>query len=229
MTQSCCTAQGTGKFFSKTVKRFERRYRNTGLDNAQQRLVDGLIAAGIDGKSVLEIGCGVGGLHLQLLQNGASHAEGIDLSDAMIREARKFAETLSLSSRVTYLVGDFTTQSDLAQPADVVVMDKVLCCSAEPGQLIHRAAAKCNSVLAVTYPRKALLAKAMFRSAEVLGELFRRSFHPVYHEPEILEAAVVSEGFEEIGAAASPVWQIRIYRKSASKRGDAASSPAFAS
>jgi 2-polyprenyl-3-methyl-5-hydroxy-6-metoxy-1,4-benzoquinol methylase len=227
MTQSCCTSQGTGKFFSKSVRRFERRYRNSGLDNAQKRVVDGLLAAGIEGKSVLEIGCGVGGLHLQLLRSGASIAQGIDLSEAMIAEARKFADRLNLLSRVTYTVGDFATRPEVAKAADVVVMDKVLCCSATPLELIHQAAAKCGSLLAVSYPRRGFLAKAMFRSAEVLGELFRRSFHPVYHQPEMLEGALEREGLEEIRAEASPIWQIRIYRRKSVMMPDAGSSPAF--
>ena len=49
-------------------KRYERRYRRKGLDDNQLQLVRELESMGLDGLTLLEVGCGVGALHQTLLE-----------------------------------------------------------------------------------------------------------------------------------------------------------------
>jgi len=77
-------------------KRYERRYRRKGLDDNQLQLVRELESMGLDGLTLLEVGCGVGALHQTLLEKGASTATGIDLAPrtthvATCREPRQGA------------------------------------------------------------------------------------------------------------------------------------------
>src|SRR5213078_416639 len=64
-----------------------RRFRKRGLDPARLRLVDFLTDRGIQGASVLEIGGGVGELHVELLRRGAARATNLEISRGYETEA----------------------------------------------------------------------------------------------------------------------------------------------
>lgn len=210
---SCCSADGADKFFSKQAKRYAKKFRKKGLDKASQHIVEGLTKLGVDSKSLLEIGCGVGGLHLTLLKQGAASAQGVEVSKGMLDAAKVIASDMGLAEKVSYHCGDFVElNGDLSQ-ADIVVMDKVICCYADPIKLIKKSAFHTRSILAVSYPRKSLLAKVGFSVPSKMGELLRWSFHPYYHETALIEQTIEECGLNEVFSATTPIWQIRIYRK----------------
>src|SRR6478752_2255058 len=77
---TCCTPDGYRTIFgAKTVERDVRRYARKGLVGSAQWLFERLHAATVTGRSVLEIGGGIGDLQLELIQAGASHATNIEL------------------------------------------------------------------------------------------------------------------------------------------------------
>ena len=99
----CCTpspgTEGTNKFFSKQATRYMKKFRKKGLAKEQRYLIEGILSAGISGTSVLEIGCGVGGVHLTLLNHGASSATGIDIAEGMLNGAKELAREMNLGDR----------------------------------------------------------------------------------------------------------------------------------
>ena len=190
-----------------------KKFRKKGLDKASQRIVEGLEVAGIQSKSVLEVGCGVGGLHLTLLQKGASLAQGVDASGGMLEAAANLAQELKLAQRVTYHQGDFVELNSTLAPADIVVMDKVLCCYAEPEALIAKGLSRARELFAVSYPRNSLLAWLSCKVPSVIGRILRWSFRPYYHAPAFLDQTIVNSGFQELSSSVTPVWQIKIYTR----------------
>ena len=78
----------------------------TGLIAVSQRLSDALMSLDPTGKTVLEPGCGRGGLLLGLVQAGAMAATGVDRSAAAIGAARDRFEHSRLSERADLSVGD---------------------------------------------------------------------------------------------------------------------------
>jgi magnesium-protoporphyrin O-methyltransferase len=209
----CCSLEGTNRFFSKSASYYAMRFRVRGLDRPQRLLMNGLRREGFIGKSVLEVGCGVGGLHLTLLRQGARSAIGVEASKGMLEKAMELALELGLEGMVRYQQGDFVDCSAVLPPASIVVMDKVLCCYADPLRLVKTAAAHCTGLLALTYPRNSLLARTAFRIGARIGALWNSSFHPFYHDPDILHRTVVGEGFSEVFAETTLIWQIGIYRR----------------
>ena len=79
----CCDPHGCdGVFRNRFARHVAARYRRRGLGGTEQRMVDFLAARGTEGASVLEIGGGVGELHLELLRLGAARATNLELVDA---------------------------------------------------------------------------------------------------------------------------------------------------
>ena len=88
----------------------------------------GIELSPLTGKSILEIGCGVGGLHLTMLKHGASSAVGIDISEGMIEGAKQLSKELGCENRTQYLLGDVVQINGTIADADIVILDKVVCC-----------------------------------------------------------------------------------------------------
>ena len=91
---NCCSRHigAAQTCFGWMSKRYERRYRRKGLDDNQLQLVRELESMGLDGLTLLEVGCGVGALHQTLLEKGASTATGIDLAPRMLQLAESRAK-----------------------------------------------------------------------------------------------------------------------------------------
>lgn len=209
----CCSTNGANRFFSKGAKRYAKTFRKKGPDKASSFLISSLTQLGLASKSVLDIGCGVGNVHLTLLKNGAASAFGVDVAEGMLTKAKEFAAERGLAEKVEYHLGDVTKSNGSIPQNDIVVLDKVLCCTADPETLIKKSTERCRELYAATYPRDSLIARIAFRTPELLGRLLRWSFHPYYHEPATLDDAIVRCGFAEVSSATTIIWQMKVFRR----------------
>lgn len=216
---SCCcvpngaAAEGTNEFFNTQARRLEKQFKKKGLRKEQKYLAEGIRHRGMNEAEILEIGCGVGGLHLSLLKDGAAKATGFDISEKMIATARKLAAEMELQNRTQYQQGDFVTMHERAPQVDVTVLDKVICCYENAPELIALSTAKTRRVYAVCYPRENGLVRLMFRNAKYLLKLFRQTFHPYYHEPRQVQQWIGEAGFEKVYERETVVWLIQVFHR----------------
>jgi 2-polyprenyl-3-methyl-5-hydroxy-6-metoxy-1,4-benzoquinol methylase len=61
----------------------------------------------IEGKTILDIGCGPGHYSIALAQRGAKAVLGVDFADRMIQLAKEHAEQGGVADRCEFLTGDF--------------------------------------------------------------------------------------------------------------------------
>ena len=209
----CCSCEGTDRFFSKYAGKYARRFRKKGPDKPSRMIVEALGRLGSRGKSVLDVGCGTGDVHLTLLREGASTAEGIDVSAGMLEQAQSLSKELGLEERVAYQEGDFVEQASRVQNADIVVLDKVLCCYEFPDRLLEQASLKTKEFLAISFPSSSILASFSFRLMQWLGRVLRWSFHPFYHDPAELVRLVQDRSFAQVFAGRTAIWQIMVFRR----------------
>ncbi len=178
-------------------------------------LLDALERVGLRGRSVLEVGCGTGGVALEMLRRGAQSVDGIDLSPETIAEARRRATAAGLHQRVTFTVGDGASAS--LPPRDVVVLDKVYCCYFDPVELRARTVAAAGSVYAMTLPASAgirgVLARLSVALENVWHRLRGRGFRAYVHDVGRIDAAVRAAGFTPVVAGTRLTWVIRVYRR----------------
>jgi magnesium-protoporphyrin O-methyltransferase len=210
------TTDGMNKFFTRTAKKYAKTFRRKGLDKSQRLILEGLRNAGFGGRSILEIGCGVGGLHLTMMKEGAASAFGVEVSEGMLEEAQVLAAELGMQEHVRYVQADFVAVNDDVPVSDIVVLDKVLCCYEKPLLLIRKSTEKAHRLYAVSYPRDAFLAKMVFTSMGALGRMLRWSFHPFYHQPALLDQAIMECGFSVrsiFPPATTALWQVKVFER----------------
>lgn len=209
----CCRAQGTNKFFSRWSRTYYKRFRKRGLEKVQKYLVEGITKQQIASKTILEIGCGVGSLHLNLLQQRAAASVGIDLAEGMIEKAKQLAHELGFESNVHYYIGDFVTMNGEIPVSDITILDKVVCCYEDVSTLVEKSLKKTKEIYALSFPRNNLLIKSIFKAQIIISELFRFSFRPYWHDWEDICEQIQSHGFDETYRNKTIIWAIRVYQK----------------
>ncbi len=93
------------------VNRWINRYLRASMRLRYEKTIAG--CSPIQGKSVLDIGCGPGHYSVALAKNGAAQVFGIDFADEMIAIAKQNAQSAGIESRCQFARHDF-----LADPMD---------------------------------------------------------------------------------------------------------------
>jgi len=213
MTCCCPHARSGGRIFSFFARNYRKRFSEKGFEPSQRQLMEGLSQADFQNTSVLEIGSGVGHFHMSLLEAGAATATGIDLAPKMIAEAEDWSSQRGLEGRITYHQGDFMEILPIIDPADVTVMDKVVCCYPDADGLIHRSLEKTRRVYALTYPRDRRLVRLGVALAALLMRLIGSSFRPYAHSPAVIEKWITAQGFHKRYEKTTFVWLSQVYVK----------------
>jgi magnesium-protoporphyrin O-methyltransferase len=86
-------------------------------------------SAGVDGASVLEIGGGIGKLQAEVLLAGAGRGEVVELVGAFGPYAEELARHKGIADRTSFRVIDLLEAPEEVAAADVVLLNRVVCCS----------------------------------------------------------------------------------------------------
>ncbi len=210
MAYCCAHDRAAARLFSRLARRYRKRFSRRGFERLQRQMLDALEAESVEGARLLEIGSGVGALHQYLLERGAARAVGVDLSPAMIEEARAWADERGLAERVDYRVGDFLAFADELGPADVTILDKVVCCHPQGPELVDRALEHTTRLLALSCPRHHVLNRLGVRLLNGLMALGRSDFRVYLHDPEVIVAICRRHGFERVREGHTRLWQWQV-------------------
>ncbi|MEA3276977.1 MAG: class I SAM-dependent methyltransferase [Pseudomonadota bacterium] len=210
---NCCAPinADTGRIFSTFARLHRLRFRLLGFETTQRQLIEGMRDAGLQGADLLEVGCGPGYLHRALLRSGATRATGVDLSAGMLAIARVEAEADGLHEQTDYLHGDFTQIADEVPDADVVILDKVVCCYPDWESLVDRSLGKTRRLYALTFPRDRVLTRAGIRAMRWGLGIVNCCYRPYIHDPAAIQARIEASGFRRVYAARTMTWLTQVY------------------
>lgn len=191
----CCGRSGYQTVFSdRFARRVARTYRKRGLDSTQRRLVSFLTDRGITGASVLEIGGGVGEIQIELLARGARTATNLEISQNYEAEAAALLERSGMADRVTRQFVDIGASPEAAEPADVVVLHRVVCCYPDYARLLTAAASHAKRLLVFSHPPENVLSRMIIGGENLLRRLSRNDFRAFVHPPNAMISAAQAQG-----------------------------------
>lgn len=206
----CCDPRGCDQMFGTGFARsMARRFRRRGLDATAARMVDFLAADGLDGATVLDIGGGVGEIGIELLRRGAASATTLELSPAYDDEARRLAAEAGVADRAHRRVADIAAAPDDVEPADVVVLHRVVCCYPDYERLLGAAAAHCRGRMTFSHPPRNLLVRGFAATQNATFRVLGRRYRAFAHPPEAMVGVVVAHGMRPAMARKGVVWQVR--------------------
>jgi magnesium-protoporphyrin O-methyltransferase len=210
----CCGHQEA--FGEKTARRDLRRYRRRGPRKTTRQLLEALRERGVRDAAVLDIGGGVGVIEHELLESGAASAEAVDASASYLKVAREEARRRGQDERLAQREGDFVELADRVAPADVVTLDRVICCYPDVEALVSLSAAHARQLYGVVYPRDTALVRLVFRLFN-LGMRLRPGcdFQAYVHPTKRVDALVRETGLQRSFYTRSGGWQVAVYVREA--------------
>ena len=193
----CCDPDDSPSVFSgRFARRQSKRYRRRGLSPAARGIVDFATARGIAGATVLEIGGGVGQIQVELLRRGAVHVTNLEISENYEVEAARLLVEAGMTDRVTRRFLDIAQAPDEVQPADVVVLHRVVCCYPDYAKLLSVAAGHARKTLVYSHPAANIANRVQFGAENVYRRFTGNDFRAFVHPPQSMIRAAESDGLD---------------------------------
>jgi 2-polyprenyl-3-methyl-5-hydroxy-6-metoxy-1,4-benzoquinol methylase len=205
----CCTPKGYRQIFSeKNAAGEAKRYRRKGLDGTSKRVVDFIKDRGVEGKTLLEVGGGIGAVEIELLKADVTRAVNVELTPTYETAAGELLVESGLGDRVERLVMDFAEAGVEVQPADVVVMNRVICCYPDMSKLAGAAADRAKGMLVMSFPNRRWWTRLGLTLANFGFRVIRLQFRVFLHPPAQILAAVEQRGFQTRFNQPGLLWQV---------------------
>jgi magnesium-protoporphyrin O-methyltransferase len=161
--------------------------------------------------TLLDIGGGLGGIQHSLLANGVGKAIYVDASSAYVKAAREEAKRRELDERINFQQGDFVDLSEGISSADIVTLDRVVCCYDDMRALVKLSAAKAQKKYGLVFPRDLWLFRILMPVVNFFISLTGSPFRSFIHSTEQIEKIIREEGLVPEFHKNAGFWQIIVY------------------
>ncbi|MFZ3080284.1 MAG: class I SAM-dependent methyltransferase [Bellilinea sp.] len=210
---SCSQCIGLEQETQKWVKSDLAAFRRGKKDRTTSLLIQALLDLGVGDQTLLDIGGGLGVIQLELLKGGATTATSVEISHAYLEAARQEAARRGLSERIAWLHGDFVALAEDVPTADIVTLDRVVCCYPDYKELIGKSVVKAGKVYALVFPKDLWVIrqglKLMNWIFKAQKSLYVAYIHPVAEIDRIIRAS----GFTPAYQRSTLGWHVWVYRR----------------
>ena len=210
-----CHCEATDRHFTGARAQQElANYRRRGPTGTARHLLEAVKTLGIVPETLLDVGGGIGVLEHELLEGGLQRAVHVEAAAAYVEAARGEALRRGHGSRIEFRHGDFLTLAPELAAADLVTLDRVVCCypDFEPLLRISAGKARCCYALSVPHDRWYMHAHTKWenRRRQWAGNAFRTFVHPVAQIHAVLQDA----GLEFRNTRRTLAWEISVWARS---------------
>lgn len=212
--QGCCGRDFERAFDAREAERDLRSWQQDGLPDSTAELITALRAGGVEGARLVDIGAGVGMVHLELLAAGAASALDVDASSAYLAVARAEAERRGVAERVSYRHGDVVDLAEDLPPSDIVTLDRVICCYPDLPALLGAALLPRPRLIGLVHPTDAWWVRVSATVLNGLSWLLRRRDDFYIHRQAEIDRIIGDAGFEQLHKGGSRVWRVAVYGRS---------------
>jgi len=178
-----------------------------------RQLVDAVSADGVEQLTLLDIGGGLGGVQHELIDKGVLRTTHVDASRAYLQAAQEEAGDRNLLDKITFVAGDFVEVGEKIPQADIVTLDRVVCCYDDMQGLIRLSAKKARRTYGLVFPRDIWLFKLFLPIANFVLKLRGSSFRIFLHSTQQIEGIIKSTGLSLETKQKAGFWQILVFNR----------------
>ena len=207
---SCAShcAGAAAHFNRKRALKDLERYRRHGPDVTTALLLAELCPVTRPGDTVLDIGGGIGVLELELGRVvPLRETVLVEAAADCVQVARELRADDPEPGRFRPIVGDVTDIAP-ALTAEVVALDRVVCCYPDYGALLRTAAGSATRVLALSYPRDRWYVRLAMAVENLLRRLEGNPFRTFVHPPEAISQVLQAAGWHRAAQRSTLVWWV---------------------
>ena len=216
MGSSCCGfgSSADEHFNTAKVAKELSKYRRKGPGPTTRRLRDGVVFAGLQQGTVLDIGGGLGILSLELLDAGFSQATVVDASSAYLAAASGEATRRGHATSTEFVHGDFVVMASRLTRASVVALDRVVCCYPSYEPLLKQALERATTGFAMSYPRDRWFVRTGIWLENAMRRRKGNPFRTFVHPPAEMMRIIREAGFTLASRNRTPAWSADVFVKS---------------
>lgn len=215
---NCCQCQGIEELFNqKYVRKELSQYRAKGPDETTSMLTDAIRQEGVQGLTLLDIGGGVGAVQHALIEAGVQQVTSVEASAAYIQAAEEEIRRRGQAGRVSIQHGDFVKLAEEIAPADIVTLDRVICCYPEMEKLVSLSASRARKLYGLVYPRDTWWIKIGLALENVYFRLRGSCYRAYVHPTQAVDALLNSHGLERRSHKQTLTWQVVVYVRPSSR------------
>ncbi len=217
----CCShCQDAGRLFgTRTARRELRRYRRKDPTHSTRLLLDLLPREDVACASLLDVGGGVGVVQHELMGWGLASVAHVDASPAYLAAAAEEAQRRGAGGETgpiaVRLPGDFVDMAPNLSRADLVILDRVICCYPHADRLLDAALSRTGRLLGLVYPRKRWASAVALAVGNLWMRLTGSAFRVHLHPPDQVRTRILAGGFRVDGSARTFLWHVETYRRDA--------------
>lgn len=212
MPCNCCEV--TDHAFTEAEARADvKNYHRRGPATQTRLILAAIRSLGLSDVALLDVGGGIGVIHHELLGNVVREATHVDASSAYLKVAAEEARRRGHSEEVKFIHADFTDVAPDLPQADVVTMDRVVCCYPDFRRLLGAAAGKSRKAIALTYPRETWYMRIGVRVVNFFQWLSRDPFRAFLHPIHEMESLLNKEGLKKVSVRRLFVWEMALYQR----------------
>ena len=211
----CCQCQGIENMFDKkAAKRELKRYLKKGPSKTTNMLLNAIHKKGVKGLDFLDIGGGIGAIQYDLIKAGALNGTSIEASSAYIDVVKEEAlQNDGLVKGVNFMHGDFTSVASDVDSADIVTLDKVICCYDDMVELVGLSSKLARKIYAVIYPRDVWWTKLFLPMMNFYPRIKSSSFRAFIHPTKKVEEIIFGNELKRNYYATTLFWQVAIFTR----------------
>ncbi len=212
---TCCTGPcaAASHFNPKKAARDLRRYQRRGPNASTRIILSELRRWPLQGLHLLDVGGGIGVIAVELAGAGLASITLADASAGYLEAARRHLASRDASRPAQFILGDFAATADSLPDADIVTLDRVVCCYPDVEALLRGAAGRARRMVAFTYPRDRWYVRAAVVLETSWYRLNQNPFRAFVHSPEGMASVLEAAGFVRVARRATLQWALDLYHR----------------
>ena len=210
---ACGCDDGFEIFDEKSAAADLERYRRHGPDDTTTLLLDMIRARDVSGSTLLDIGGGIGIIDHELLAAGAGHAVLVDASAPAVQAARGEATRRGVLDRLDLVDGDFVSRAPRIDSADIVTLDRVICCYPDVDSLVRLSAARARSLYGLVLPRDRRFLRWVLPAINAWYRLRRIRYRAFLHANARVDELVAEAGLRPASEERTFLWRVVLYER----------------
>lgn len=163
--------------------------------------------------SLLDIGGGIGMIYHELMNDVINKAVHVDASSAYLKVAKEESVKRGYAEAIQFIHADFTDVEKDISSADIVTLDRVICCYPYYQNLLKAAAEHAKHAVVLTYPRENWYLRIALGVVNFFQKLRNDPFRIFIHPVQQIENLMKEHGFSRVANKQLFIWEMALYKK----------------
>jgi len=209
--EHCC---GADLFFDKkTAAKEYIHYLKKGPSRVTAKIIQQLENQRVEGKSMVDVGGGIGAIQWWFIQKGGNKTTDIDASTGYLKQAQNHASEKGWKDKTQFLLGDCTDVYKEIDDPDFITLDKVVCCYPNYKEILELTCEKSTGHVSLSYPMDGIISQAIRGLGAIFFMFIHNPFRPYVHPVKEIRNVFAEKGYERISYDLAFPWHVETYSR----------------